>query len=103
LTKHTSITALLEHNVTVAAGVKNNWEARNAIFNVAQAALEANGALTKQEALALASTNLNRIFGITNEDDSMDDLVAYHGGDVFDMESKVVGIISPRLGRVDLF
>jgi len=31
------------------------------------------------------------------------DLVATHGGDLFSFESKVVGVISPRRGYVDLF
>jgi hypothetical protein len=31
------------------------------------------------------------------------DLVATQGGDLFSFESKVVGIISPRRGYVDLF
>ena len=33
----------------------------------------------------------------------MGDLVATEGGDLLDIQSKVVGVISPRKGKVDLF
>jgi hypothetical protein len=35
LTKHTAVTKLLEHNVTVGLGVLEAWDARNARFDVA--------------------------------------------------------------------
>ena len=68
-----------------------------------QASLDADGLLSKGEALALASTNLNKIFGLDDEEVEEDDLVVYEGGDIFSMESKVIGIISPGLNLVKLF
>ena len=60
--------------------------------------------MTKNEALALASTNLERLLGLEeNTSDYLADLVAYEGGDIFDFSSKAVGVLSPRKGVVDLF
>ncbi len=55
----------------------------------------------KEEALALASTSLYDIFDVDLEDPELDDLVAYEG-DMFTLEGKVVAIISPRNGVVDI-
>jgi hypothetical protein len=52
-------------------------------------------------ALALATTNLEKAFGVQRE--MPWDLVAYLGGDVLQFETKVVGVISETLGQTDLF
>jgi len=70
--------------------------------NGQKASLDADGLLGKGDALALASTNFNKIFGLY-DDEFEDDLVVYEGGDVFSMESKVVGIVSPRMRQVEMF
>ena len=66
-----------------------------------QAALESNGEIQKADALALASVNVEKLLGIKT-DSLQGDLVATHGGDLLDF-SKVVGVISPRRGLVDIF
>jgi hypothetical protein len=73
-------------------------------WNHMQAALEAGGRISKVQALALASTNLEQLLGCDPGGASgTSDLVATRGGDLLSLESKVVGIISPRRGSVDLF
>lgn len=64
--------------------------------------MEVYGELNQSEALALASTNLEKLLGLDLEAE-LADLVAVQGGDLFDFESKVVGILSPRRDAVDLF
>lgn len=67
-----------------------------------QAALDSDGFLGKADALSLVTTNLDKIFGLGKDEDE-DDLVAYEGGDLFSLESKVVAVISPRDGHVEIF
>jgi hypothetical protein len=70
-----------------------------------QAALEAGGRVSKLQALALASTDLDKLLGggdVTLASGASD-LVATQGGDLLSFESKVVGVISPRRKSVDLF
>jgi hypothetical protein len=66
--------------------------------------LGAGGRISKIQALALASTNLEKLLGCDSGValGSLD-LVATQGGDLLSFESKVVGVISPRRGSVDLF
>ncbi|KAI0828485.1 carbohydrate esterase family 9 protein [Trametes gibbosa] len=100
LSERNALAELRAHNVTVAVGVNEAWMARNARFDIAWAALEANGSISKAEALALASTNVETLLGVKTE--SVDaDLVATRGGDLLDF-SKVVAIISSRRGVVDV-
>jgi hypothetical protein len=71
-----------------------------------QAALEAGGRVSKLQALALASTNLDKLLGGGGDvalASGASDLVATQGGDLLSFESKVVGVISPRRKSVDLF
>lgn len=49
--------------------------------------------------LALASVNLERLLGLQN---SVTDLVAMEKGSILDFEGKIVGVISPMRGVVDL-
>ena len=67
-----------------------------------QAALEADGEISKAEAIALASSNLEKLLGLKSGTVTSD-LVATTGGTVLDFESKVVGIVSAKRGVVDLF
>ncbi|KAF8305034.1 hypothetical protein DL93DRAFT_2172819, partial [Clavulina sp. PMI_390] len=98
LTPQSSIGVLTSANITVAIGVEEGWEARSTRFDLAWAALEANGTLSRTEALALGSSNIETLFGISPQID----LVAYHGGDVFDLSSRPVAVLSPYRGFVDL-
>jgi hypothetical protein len=44
---------------------------------------------------------LERLLGIPEIDDEEMDMVAYDGGGVFDLSSKVVAVISPQRRGVD--
>lgn len=121
LSQDSALTVLLAANVTVGIGIPGpstagmSSTARNARFDLAwvchlhfdyiwlltlyQAAIEADGALSKADALALASVNLEGLLGIDAE---IGDLVVTKGGSIFDFEAKVIGIVSPQRGVVDL-
>ncbi|KAL5495679.1 hypothetical protein ACEPAI_1142 [Sanghuangporus weigelae] len=102
ITKDSAISLLLAHNITVGIGVEEAWSVRNTRFDVPWAALESSGKISKSQALALASTNLEKLLGL-DIDPELSDLVVTEKGDLFDFEGKVVGVISPRKGTVDLF
>ncbi|KAM5543998.1 hypothetical protein V8D89_002615 [Ganoderma adspersum] len=99
LTEKSAVALLTENNVTVGLGIQEIWDARNARFDLAWAALEAGGALSKADALALASSNLEKLLGVT-ADGLQGDLVVTRGGDLVEF-SKVVAVISPRRGLVN--
>jgi hypothetical protein len=109
---------LLLNNVTVGVGVEGIWDARNTRLDVAwvswavgcivilviviQASIEAGGQITQQQALALGSTNLEKLLtGWVNVEGT--ELVATEAGCILDMNSRVVAILSSRRGVVDLF
>lgn len=102
LSKDSSISTLLAHNVTVGIGSAPHWAwtARNTRFELAWAALQND--LSEETALSLATTNLEKLLGVSSSAGSPD-LVAYRGGDVLDFGSKAVGVISARREVVDLF
>ncbi|KAH9930391.1 carbohydrate esterase family 9 protein [Amylocystis lapponica] len=102
LTEQSSIALLLEHNVTVGIGIEESWSARNTRFDIAWAALDAGGDISKAQALALGSTNVETLLGGEVEIENLRELVVTEGGDLLDMESKIVAIISPRRKLVDL-
>ncbi|KAF7969725.1 hypothetical protein HWV62_26136 [Athelia sp. TMB] len=99
LTEKSAIAELLLHNITVGIGILESWSARNTRFDCAWAALESHGEISKAEALALASVNLEKLLGVKRV---KPDIVATKGGSLLDLESKVVGIISAHRGVVDL-
>ncbi|KAF8897048.1 hypothetical protein CPB84DRAFT_1781415 [Gymnopilus junonius] len=99
LTQNNAFAVLLAHNVTVGIGIEEQWSSRNIRFDIAWAALEANGAISKPDAIALASVNLERLLGVNSPNT---DLVAVSRGTLFDFDGKVAGIISPHRGVVDL-
>jgi hypothetical protein len=65
-----------------------------------QAALEASE-VSRAEVLALASVNLKKLLGVKGIH-FQSDLVATKGGTLLDFQSRVVGLISPSCGIVDL-
>ncbi|KAJ8582701.1 composite domain of metallo-dependent hydrolase [Rhizopogon salebrosus TDB-379] len=101
LTKESSFTTLLAHGVTVGIGIVEQWSARSTRFDIAWAALESDGKISKEQALALGSVNLEKLLGIPPSRSS-GDLVVTRGGTLLDFEAKVIGIIAPRRGFVDL-
>lgn len=66
-----------------------------------QVALESGGAVSKEEALAMASSNIEKLLGIDSVANT--EFAVTSGGDIFSLDSKVVGMISSRRGVVDLF
>ncbi|TFK91321.1 composite domain of metallo-dependent hydrolase [Polyporus arcularius HHB13444] len=100
LSEKSQVVALLDHNVTVGIGTDIAERARNTRFDVAWAAIESDGLISKEQAIALASTNVEKLLGIERSADDAE-LVATRGGDFLDY-GKVVGVVSPRRGVVDL-
>ncbi|KAJ7028309.1 hypothetical protein C8F04DRAFT_1291263 [Mycena alexandri] len=103
LTTETATTTLLKHGVNVGLGVSADYDARNARFEIAWAALDSNGAIDYATALALSSTNIEKALGINSHACDADELVVLKGGDMFDFESKVIGVVSTRRGAVEFF
>ena len=68
-----------------------------------QAALEAGGRLSKSDALALATTDLESLLGSTVQAQDEGTMVVTVGGDLLDLEAKVVGVVDGARGVVDLF
>ena len=67
-----------------------------------QVAIEAGGAISRADAIALGSVNLENLLGGDTKDGNAD-LVAWRGGDMFEAGSKAVAVISPRLKLVHIF
>lgn len=101
ITQESLVTALLKAGVNVAIGVNDEYNARNTRFEVGSSLLMSNGVIDRTTALALVTTNLEKALGVQRE--MPQNLVAYRGGDVFEFEAKVVGVLSETLGRTDLF
>lgn len=57
--------------------------------------------VSRKQALALVTTNLEALLGVEVSGNDAD-MVAYRGGDVFDLSSKVAAVVSPRRSSVDL-
>ncbi|KAH9482556.1 hypothetical protein JR316_0004656 [Psilocybe cubensis] len=102
LSNDTALVKLVEQGVVVGLGIRGAWEARNTRFDAEWAALESNGRISKNQAYALVSNNLEKLLGIRGIDDETTDLVVYEGGSMFDLSSKVIGVISPGRKLVDL-
>ncbi|KAH9921901.1 uncharacterized protein B0H18DRAFT_1086033 [Fomitopsis serialis] len=103
LTNDTSLVTLMDAGVTVAVGIRDAWQAVNTRFETAWAALESNGRITKEQARALVSTNLEKLLGVQEwVDQDGGDLVAYQGGGMFDLSSKPVAVVSSGRALVDL-
>ncbi|KIJ40920.1 hypothetical protein M422DRAFT_780574 [Sphaerobolus stellatus SS14] len=101
LTEKNLVTILMEHGVSVAIGVPSATSARNARFDAGWIALESSN-ISTSKALALITTNVEKLLGVSIPSGSAD-IVVYHGGNVFDFSSKVVGVISPSRGEVELW
>jgi len=101
ITNESLVSVLLKTGVNVGIGVVQEYNARNTRFEVGWSFLTSNGAINHTTALALTTTNLERALGVQRE--MPQDFVAYRGGDMFEFEAKVVGVISETLRRTDLF
>ncbi|KAJ7090098.1 hypothetical protein C8R44DRAFT_751081 [Mycena epipterygia] len=103
LSRDSATTTLLNlrHNVNVGLGVNADYDARNARFDMAWAALDSNGTIDYPTALALSSTNIEKALGIKRHARDVDELVVFRGGGPLDMESKVIGVVSARKSIVE--
>ncbi|KAG6845918.1 hypothetical protein H0H87_000724 [Tephrocybe sp. NHM501043] len=99
LTEHNVVAVLHANGVRVGLGTDEAWDARNLRFDIGWAALGANGQLSKADALALGSVNLEILLGLNTE---TGDLVATKRGDLLGFEGKVIAIISPSQGKVNI-
>ncbi|KAF9646963.1 hypothetical protein BDM02DRAFT_2841164 [Thelephora ganbajun] len=102
ISSETTITKLQGAGVLVGIGVTTPDFAKNARFDLTWAGLESSGCINKRQAYALASTNLDKLLGIKHGSGD-GDLVAFEGGSLFDLSSKVAAVVSPQRGLVDLF
>lgn len=71
-----------------------------ASYLVCQAAIEADGNISKEQAFAIGSVNLQKLLGAEVSSEDMD-LVATRGGDLLEWSSKVVAVISPLQNSVN--
>ncbi len=62
---------------------------------------EAGGYLTKFDAIALASSNIEKLLGISPDIALQGDLVVTFGGNLLELQSKVIAVISPRREQVE--
>ncbi|KAI0050216.1 hypothetical protein FA95DRAFT_1640562 [Auriscalpium vulgare] len=102
LSNETAITTLLANNVLLGIGTPDAAFAHQIRFDLAWAAADAGGRLSPDQALELASVNLERLLGIDRALDGQRDIVAYEGGGPLDLSSKVVGVVSIGRGVVDI-
>ncbi|KAI0342088.1 composite domain of metallo-dependent hydrolase [Trametopsis cervina] len=108
ITNESTIGHLLRAGVTVAIGPQgtsaepalSGWAVRNLRWDAGWALLDSPHVLTRGSALAIASSNLERLLGLP-VDPYESDLVATSGGDLLSFEGKVIAIISPRRRKVD--
>ncbi|KAJ2918066.1 hypothetical protein MD484_g2411, partial [Candolleomyces efflorescens] len=99
LTENNAASVLLGHNVTVALGIVEQWQSRNLRFDVGWTSIEAHGRISKTQAIALATSNVEKLLGLKTPNT---DLVAVKQTSLYDFTGKVVGVISPREGGVNL-
>lgn len=102
LSEQGAVPLLLSHNVTVGLGIRESWQARNAWFDAAWVAIEAGGKLDEATALGLVSTNLEQLLGLEIQTQGQADIVAWQGGDIFSMNSKVVAVVSSARQQIDI-
>ncbi|KAF7352632.1 Carbohydrate esterase family 9 protein [Mycena venus] len=101
LTNDTTLSVLFREGVKVGLQSREAQDVRNMHFDLAWAMLASNGVISKTEAFALVSTNLEDLLGVTT--DRIGDLVAYAGGGPFETSSKAVAVISAQRSQVDVF
>ena len=63
-------------------------------YSVCQVAIEGGRAISKGQAFAIGSVNLQKLLGAEVKSEEID-LVATRGGDLLELRSKVVAVISP--------
>ncbi|KAI9448109.1 hypothetical protein H4582DRAFT_2107502 [Lactarius indigo] len=101
ISNDTSLVTLLANKVIVGVGTADAALAAHTRFDLAWATAESNGRVSPEEAIGLASVNLERLLGIDQAFQG-GDMVAWARGGPLDMQSTVVGVLSSAQGRVDL-
>ncbi|VDB83387.1 unnamed protein product [Peniophora sp. CBMAI 1063] len=91
---------LIPLGISDAQPAMSGWAARNLRWDAGWIALESN--LTQAQALSLVSSNVDSLLGVRVRPQDAD-LVATQGGGFLEFQGKVVGILSPRVGGVDIF
>jgi len=72
------------------------------ILILLQAYRDGYGKISKGQALALVTANVNKLLGL-DESSASGELVAYQGGDFFSTGAKVVGALSKGRGVAEVF
>ncbi|KAI0085138.1 hypothetical protein BDY19DRAFT_457969 [Irpex rosettiformis] len=110
LTNESAIAHLVRAGVTVGLGPQgiqgspllSSWAVRNARFDAGWALLDSPDLLSRSDAYALVSSNVEKLFGLRT-DPYQSDLVASEEGDLLSFEGKVRAVISSRRKKVDIF
>lgn len=102
LTNESTLVTLIDNGVKVGVGITEAWMAPNTRFDLSWVVATSNERISEQQAYAMFTTDLEKLLGVVNLEDSASDLVAYEGGGAFDLSSKVVAVLSPERGVVDL-
>ncbi|KAF9566703.1 carbohydrate esterase family 9 protein [Agrocybe pediades] len=100
-TKNSSVVELLSNGVIIGVGCETISAARNLPFDIAWTAIESGGRFSREQAMAIGSTNLLKLLGV-EVDESKLELVASKGGELLSMQSKVAAILSPAKGAVHI-
>ncbi|KAI0268341.1 composite domain of metallo-dependent hydrolase [Gloeopeniophorella convolvens] len=101
LSNDTALVTLLRNNVLVGIGTSDAAFAAHTRFDLAWATAESNGRVSPEQALGLASVNLERLLGIDQAVQD-GDMVAWARGSPLETHSSVVGVASSARGLVDL-
>ncbi|KAH0826552.1 hypothetical protein J3R83DRAFT_4906 [Lanmaoa asiatica] len=110
VTEQSLVTTLFARGVTVGIGHQgveeearlSCWAARNLRWDAAWAHIDSRGLISIEDALNMATTNIEKLLGVTRRA-SDSDTVATKGGELLSFEGKVVAVTSPRRKVVDLF
>ncbi|KAF8826905.1 hypothetical protein HHX47_DHR5000901 [Lentinula edodes] len=102
LTNQTTLGILLDSGVVVGVGVNHPQLATETRFQLARAYHDSVSSATAREVYGLATINLEQLLGVKGIEPESADLVAFDGGSVFNLSSKIVAVVSPQRGLVDM-
>jgi len=110
VTEQSLVAKLFAHGVTVGIGHQgvqespqmSTWAARNLRWDTAWVHIDSHGLISVEDALNMATTNIEKLLGVTRKA-SESDTVATKGGELLSFGGKVVAVTSPRRKVVDLF
>ncbi|KAJ4497806.1 hypothetical protein C8R41DRAFT_758876 [Lentinula lateritia] len=102
LTNQTTLGILLDSGVVVGVGVNHPQMVTETRFQLAQAYHDCVSSATAREVYGLATINLEQLLGVKGIEPESADLVAFDGGSVFNLSSKIVAVVSSQRGLVDM-